>query len=103
MAGLLEARDESVFRIRAYQRGAQTLETLGEDVRAVAQRGGLTSLPAIGKDLAAKIQEYLDTNRIEQLERLRAELPSGFLTLMEIRGLGPRTAKALYDQLGVDS
>jgi DNA polymerase (family 10) len=103
MASLLEARDESVFRIRAYQRAAQSLETLSEDVGAVAARGALTSLPAIGKDLAAKIKEYLDTGRIEQLERLRAELPPAFLTLMEVRGLGPRTAKALYEQRGVDS
>jgi len=103
MATLLEARDESVFRVRAYQRAAQTLETLGEDLRAVASRGGLTSLPAIGKDLAAKIQEYLDSGRVAQLERLREQLPAAFLTLLEIRGLGPRTAKALYEQRGVDS
>src|SRR5256885_653316 len=103
MASLLEARDESVFRIRAYQRAAQTLETLSEDVRAVAARGALTSLPAVGKDLAAKIQEYLESGRIEQLERLREQLPPAFLTLLEIRGLGPRTAKALYEQRGVDS
>ena len=103
MAGLLEARDESVFRIRAYQRAAQTLETLGEDVGDVAARGGLTSLPAVGKDLAAKIQEYLDTGRMRQLDTLRADLPPAFLTLMEIRGLGPRTARALSEQLGVDS
>jgi DNA polymerase (family X) len=103
MASLLEARDESVFRIRAYQRGAQTLETLGEDVAAVAARGALTSLPAIGKDLAAKIQEYLQTGRIAQLDTLRTQLPPAFLTLLEIRGLGPRTAKALYEQAGVDS
>src|SRR5262245_19047345 len=103
MATLLEARDESVFRIRAYQRAAQTLETLTEDVAAVATRGALTSLPAIGKDLAAKIQEYLETGRITQLEQLREQLPPAFLTLLEIRGLGPRTARALYEQLGVDS
>ena len=103
MASLLEARDESVFRIRAYQRAAQTLETLGEDVAAVAARGDLTALPAVGKDLAAKIQEYLDSGRIAQLEKLRGELPPAFLSLLEIRGLGPRTAKALYEQAGVDS
>src|SRR5262249_29651765 len=40
---------------------------------------------------------------IGQLERLRAEFPPGFLTLLEIQGLGPRTAKLLYDELGVDS
>jgi DNA polymerase (family 10) len=103
MASLLEARDESVFRIRAYQRGAQTLETLTEDVAVVAARGDLTSLPAIGRDLAARIEEYLATGRIAQLETLRADLPAGFLALLEIRGLGPRTARALWEQLGVDS
>jgi DNA polymerase (family 10) len=103
MASLLEARDESVFRIRAYQRGAQTLETLGEDVAAVAARGALTSLPGIGRDLAARIEEYLASGRIAQLEGLRAELPAGFLGLLEIRGLGPRTARALWEQAGVDS
>jgi DNA polymerase (family X) len=103
MASLLEVRNESVFRIRAYQRGAQTMETLTEDVAAVAARGDLQALPAIGKDLAARIDEYLATGRIAQLESLRAELPDKFLTLLEVRGLGPKTAKALYEQLGVDS
>jgi DNA polymerase (family X) len=103
MASLLEARDESVFRVRAYKRAAQTLETLGEDVAAVAARRGLTALPGIGRDLAARVEEYLSTGRIAQLESLRAELPAGFLGLLEIRGLGPRTARALWEQRGVDS
>jgi DNA polymerase (family 10) len=103
MARLLEARGESVFRVRAYQRGAQALQALTEDVAAVTARGGLTSLPGIGRDLAARIEEYLATGRLAQLEALRAELPSGFLALLEIRGLGPRTARALWEQLGVDS
>jgi DNA polymerase (family X) len=103
MAALLETRDESVFRVRAYQRAAQTLEALVEDVAAVAARGGLTALPGIGRDLAARIEEYLATGRIAQLDALRAERPAGFLALLEIRGLGPRTARALWEQLGVDS
>jgi DNA polymerase (family 10) len=103
MARLLEARDESVFRVRAYQRGAQALEALSEDVAALAARGALTSLPGIGRDLAARIQEYLATGRIAQLDALRAERPAGFLALMELQGLGPRTARALWEQAGVDS
>ena len=103
MASLLEARGESVFRIRAYQRGAQTLETLTEDVTVLAARGALTSLAGIGRDLAARIDEYLASGRIAQLENLRAELPVGFLALLEIRGLGPRTARALFEQRGVAS
>ncbi len=103
MSGLLEARGESVFRIRAYQRAAQTLEALAEDVAAVAARGALTSLPGIGRDLAARVEEYLADGRLAQLDTLRAELPAGFLALLEIRGLGPRTARALWEQRGVDS
>lgn len=102
MASLLEARDASVFRVRAYQRAAQTIETLGEDVAAVAARGKLTALPGIGRDLAARIGEYLATGGIAQLEELRTTLPPAFLTFLEIRGLGPRTARALADQ-GVES
>jgi len=103
MANLLEVRGESMFRIRAYQRGAQTLEALSEDVAVLAARGTLTALPNIGKDLAAKIQEYLTTGRMARLESLREGLPPAFLSLLEIRGLGPKTALALYEQLGIET
>src|SRR5262245_18463859 len=103
MADLLEVRGESVFRVRAYQRGAQALEALAEDVAAVAARGALTTLPGIGRDLAARIDEYLATGSIARLETLRGALPAAFLTLLDVRGLGPRTAKLLHDRLGVTS
>ena len=103
MATLLEVRNESVFRIRAYQRAAQTLEALPTDVDEVAARGDLTRLPGIGKDLAAKIREYLETGQIAQLEKLRSGLPPTFVSLLQVRGLGPKTAAALYEQIGVDS
>jgi DNA polymerase (family 10) len=103
IAALLEARQESRFRIRAYQRAAQTLEALPEDVTAVAARKGLQALPGIGRELAARIEEYLATGRMPYLETLRGELPAGFPTLLDVRGLGPKTARALYEKLGIDS
>ncbi len=103
IASLLEVRDESRFRIRAWQRAAQTLETLSEDVTAVAARGALRSLPGIGKEIAARIEEYLATGRLELLDRLRENLPPDFLSLLEVRGLGPRTARALWELLGIDT
>jgi DNA polymerase (family 10) len=103
MAALLEVKNESVFRVRAYQRAAQMLETLTEDVAALAAREQLTALPGIGRDLAARIEEYLKTGRVAQLEAVRADLPPAFVTLLDIRGLGPKTAKLLWDRLGVDS
>jgi DNA polymerase (family 10) len=103
MATLLEVHDESRFRVRAYQRAAQTLEALSEDIETIAARGGTQTLPGVGRDLAARIDEYLRTGRIGQLEALRGGLPPSFLGLLEIRGLGPRTAKLLHERLGVDS
>jgi DNA polymerase (family 10) len=103
MATLLEVRNESVFRVRAYQRAAQMLESLTEDIVAVTARGGLQKLPGIGKDLAVRVEEFLHTGRIDQLDQMRRDVPPRFLTLLEIRGLGPRTAKLLWDRLGVDS
>jgi DNA polymerase (family X) len=103
MATLLEVHRESRFRVRAYQRAAQTLEALAEDVEALAARGELQKLSGIGRDLAARIDEYLRTGRIAQLDSLRTGLPPSFLELLDIRGLGPRTAKLLFERLGVDS
>jgi DNA polymerase (family X) len=103
IASLLEVRDESRFRIRAWQRAAQTLETLTEDVTAVAARGALRTLPSIGKEIAARIEEYLATGRLDMLERLRENLPPDFLSLLDVRGLGPRTARTLWELLGIDT
>lgn len=103
MAALLEVKNDSRFRMRAYQRAAQTLESLTEDVAAVAARGQLTTLPGIGAELATRIDEYLATGRLAGLDAMRAELPPAFLSLLEVRGLGPKTARLLWDRLGVDS
>lgn len=103
MADLLEIKGENVFRVRAYQRAAQNLESHAEDIAAVAERGELPKIPGIGRDLAAKITEYLTTGKIADLETMRHEVPRGLLALLEVRGLGPKTAKLLYDRLGIDS
>ena len=103
IADLLEIKDENVFKIRAYRRAAMNLESLTEEVEAVATRGGLLEIAGIGKDLAAKIQQALETRRIEYLEGLRQEIPRGVVELMSIPGVGPKTAKLLFEKLQVDS
>jgi len=99
----LEVKGENPFRIRAYRRAAQTLEGLSEDIAAIAERNALQEVPGVGKDLAAKIQEYLSGGTIEYLEGLRKEIPAGVIELMGIHGVGPKTAKLLYEQVGVES
>ncbi len=103
IAGLLEIKDENTFKIRAYRRAAMNLESVTEEIEAVAARGGLTEIAGIGKDLAAKIQQALETGHMEYLEELRAEIPRGVVELMAIPGVGPKTAKLLFQQLQVDS
>ena len=103
IADFLEIKGDNPFRVRAYRRAAETAEGLAEDLAAVAARGGLLEIPGIGKDLAAKIQEYLDHGTVEYLEGLRREIPPGVVELMRIHGVGPKTAKLLYERAGVDS
>ena len=101
MADVLEVRGDNPFRIRAYRRAARNLESLGEDVETLARTGGLDEIPGIGRDLAGKIVEYLDTGRVKDIEAARRGVPPGVLALMHVPGIGPRTAKRLYEHEGV--
>ena len=103
IADFLEIKGENPFRVRAYRRAAQAVEGLAEDIAAMAERGALLAIPGIGKDLAAKIQEYLGRGSVEYLEALRREIPAGVIELMRIHGVGPKTARLLFEQVGVDS
>jgi len=101
IADLLEIREENVFRVRAYRRAAQQLESLAEDAVEALEAG--KKIPGIGADLAAKIREFADTGAVAYLEELRKTLPAGVRDLMAIQGVGPKTAKLLAEQLGIDS
>ncbi len=103
IADYLEVKGENPFRVRAYRRAAQTLETLTEEASVLGERGSLQEVPGIGKDLAGKITEFLRSGRIEYLERLRAEIPAGVIDMLTVHGVGPKTAKLVYERLGADS
>ena len=103
MADMLEIKGENPFRIRAYQRAAQNIENLAEDIALISERKGLDKLPGIGKDLAQKITEILETGTLKKYEEIKKEIPEGLMEIITIPGLGPRTAKTLYDTLKVSS
>ncbi len=102
IADLLELKGENPFRIRAYRRAAMQIEGLPKDVSQLKEEE-LTRLPGIGQDLAGKIREYLRDGKIGLHEDLRKEFPETFLTLLQIPGLGPKTAKLLYERLNIKS
>ncbi|MDR7402847.1 MAG: DNA polymerase/3'-5' exonuclease PolX [Armatimonadota bacterium] len=101
IADMLEIKGESPFRITAYRRAARALEGLTEDVAAIAARGELEEIPGIGKGIAEKIREYLETGSCKYYEELKAQLPPGLTTLMSVPEVGPKTALLLYQKLGI--
>ncbi|HEV8458054.1 MAG TPA: DNA polymerase/3'-5' exonuclease PolX [Methylomirabilota bacterium] len=101
MADLLEIKGENPFRIRAYRRAAQNVESLTEEVETLVAENRLDRVAGIGKDLAAKIAEYLQTGQMRAVEEAKKEIPAGVVALMDVPGVGPKTAKLLYEKAGV--
>jgi DNA polymerase (family 10) len=102
IADLLELQDE-VFRSRAYRRAARSIEGLTENLQDVADREELEDIPGVGKAISKKIVELLDTGQLEYLDKLRKELSMEFVELLNIPGIGPKTVKALRDELGIEN
>ncbi|HKK05195.1 MAG TPA: DNA polymerase/3'-5' exonuclease PolX [Gammaproteobacteria bacterium] len=102
LADLLEIDEANPFRVRAYRNAARTVRSLGTELSEMVGRGeDLTRLPGIGKDLAAKIVEILDTGKAAALTKLHKEVPASLEQLLEVPGLGPKRVKALYQELGI--
>ncbi len=105
VADLLEFENANPFRVRAYRNAARRINDLSEPLAAIAADSGrqLTDIDGIGKDLAAKIGELLETGSIAMLEELRTRIPGGVLAMVRIPGMGPKKAAALYNELGITS
>jgi DNA polymerase (family 10) len=104
MAVLLELEGANVFRVRAYQNAAALIDKLPHNLADSKQEDkALTGLPGIGKDLAGKINEIIQRGSFRQLEELEARLPKVLLELIKIPGLGPKRARALWDNLSLQT
>ena len=101
IADLLEIRGENFFKIRAYREAVRQLDNLTTEIEDMIQGGRLREVPGIGDAIEKKIVEYVTTGRLEFLERLEVEIPPALLELTRVPGLGPRTAKEVYDGLGI--
>lgn len=102
MAQILELTGESIFRIRAYRRAAQNIDGFARDA-AICPEEELLQIPGIGKDLAAKIREYCETGAIAKHQEMIKLVPPGVLEMSRIPGVGPKTAKMLYEQANIRS
>jgi DNA polymerase (family 10) len=101
MADLLATQRANPYRVRAYRRAADSLLALEEDVATVAQRGGLEDIEGVGKDLAHKIVEFLETGTIRAYEELKTPLPPEVKDWSKLPGLSDSLVTYLYFRLGI--
>ena len=104
IADFLEIEGENPFRIRAYRNAAGTVRGLGDELKdMVADNADLTELAGIGKELAAKIREILETGTAKALSKLQARIPRTVLEILRLPNLGPRRVRVLYHDLKIET
>lgn len=103
IGNLLQIKGDDSFRARIYDRAAETIDELSVDLHKLAEEGSLRSIPGIGEAIEQKIIEMLETGRCRFYDNLIQEMGSDVLDLIAIRGVGVKTARRFYNELGVKS
>jgi DNA polymerase (family 10) len=101
VADMLEIRGDIIHRVLSYRRASETIRDLPRDLHAIAAEGTLTELPNIGKTLAEKIEEMLNTGELEFYNRLAQEIPPSLVDVMHINGVGPKKAALFWKELDI--
>ncbi len=103
LGDLYELDGAIVHRVLAYRNAAKAVREAPVSVAALARDGRATELPGIGKTLQEKVQALLQTGTIPAAQRLRAKFPVGLIAMTRLPGLGPKRARRLHEELGIDS
>jgi DNA polymerase (family 10) len=102
LADLLSIRGDSIYKVSAYRVAADSIDGLPESLAAVRRRGGLEEIPGVGKEIAQKISDLLDTGTFPLLQEVEAQFPRTVAELLAVPGVGPKRARELYQGLGID-
>lgn len=104
VADLLEISGANPFRVRAYRNAARTVDDHPQSMATLLAEGeDLSELPGIGKDLAGKIAEIIETGTFKVLENLEKEVPAELSALLQVAQLGPKRVATLHKELGIDT
>jgi DNA polymerase (family 10) len=103
LADLYELDGAVSYRVLAYRTAAKAVRESSASVEQLTRDGKVTELPGIGKTLETKLQTLIDTGDMTQSVKLRSQFPSGLIAMMHLPGFGPKRARRLYDELGIDS
>ena len=106
LSALMEVRGDDPFRLRSYRNAAEAIEVWPTSLKEIADQegvAGLQEIPGVGKAIAGKVVELLAKGTFDAWERLTAETPETVLDLLEIPGIGPKTAALLHQRFKVSS
>lgn len=103
MALYLEMK-EVPFKPRAFEKAAKSIEAMEEDIADIYRKGGLKAvenIPAIGKGIGERVEEYLETGRVKDYEKLKKQIPVDIEVLSAVEGIGPKLIKLFYQKLKI--
>src|SRR5215210_2973811 len=106
LAALMEIRGDDPFRLRSYRNAAEVIEVWPTPLKEIAEKegiAGLQEIPGVGKAIAAKVIDLFTKGSFDAWDRLVAETPETVLDLLEIPGIGPKTAALLHQRFKVSS
>lgn len=98
---LMQLAGENRFRAIAFDRAAQTIEGLNEEITKHIQEGTLTEIKGIGKSIAEDIKAFQGTGTMPVLEALKEKVPKGLIEWLNISGLGPKNIAKIHTELGI--
>lgn len=98
---LMQLAGENRFRAIAFDRAAQTIESLNDDINKYIETDTLTNIKGIGASIAEDIKSYAETGTIAILEDLRDRIPDGIIQWLNISGLGPKGIAKIHKELGI--
>ena len=102
-ADLMEFNGANRFKISAFRGAANTLRRVDGDIETMLQDGSITDIKGIGKGIQAFLYELSDNGVVKELEELSESVPEGIIDILQIRGLGVKKVKLIYESLGVNT
>lgn len=106
LAALMEIRGDDPFRLRSYRNASEAIEVWPTPLQEIAEKEGmegLQTIPGVGKAIAGKVIELLQRGSFDAWDRLTAETPETLLELLDVPGIGPKTAALLHQKFRISS
>ncbi len=103
LATLYELDGAVVYRVVAYRTAAKAIRESGVSVAEMSRQGRAEELSGVGKTIAEKVAALLDTGSIPAADKLKAKIPVGLVEITRIPGLGPKRARQLHSEIGIES